>query len=217
MHSFKRNQVEEAISGVVESRAKLPSRELRTRIKRLLETDRLLGRASRSSDPERANYAFYSDDAPGSGVEVWFSGYEAFAILNGLQLMVHGWPQSFAVSVMRRVRPQLEKEHARILQQDPIKLFDQSEIRRRASPGDMAFSNTDPVLLTIVTKSGTASSDAELLACSVSRGPDAALKFFQAQGGSRRGGILTMSDVVGVAHALSDALTRTMPQHRGRS
>jgi hypothetical protein len=216
MSLFKRNQVEAAISGVVEPRAKSPPTELKTRIKRLLETDRSLGRASRSNDPERTNYAFYSDNAPGSGVEVWFSNYEAFAILNGLQLMAHGWPQSFAVSVMRRVRSQLEKEHARILQLNPAKLFDEEEIRRKARPGDIAFNNTDPVLLTIVTKSGFASSHAELLACSVCRGPGAAMKFFRDLGGGR-GGVLTMSDVVGVAHSLSNALARTVPQRRGRS
>jgi hypothetical protein len=216
MSYFKRNQVEEAISGVLEPRAKAPSRELWTRIKRLLETDRSLGRMPRSNDPELANYAFYNEDAPGSGVEVWFSAYEAFALLNGLQLMAHGWPQSFAVSVMRRVRPALEREHARILKQDPVKLFDQDVIRRKATPGDMAFSNVDPVLLTIVTKSGSALHEAELLACSVHRGPAAAMKFFWELGGSRAG-MLTMSDVVGVAHALSSALARTVPQRRGRT
>ena len=104
MPEYKRNQVEEAISGVLEPNSPEPTSELRTRLKRLLETDRALGRASRSSDPERANYAFYSAEAPGSGVEVWFSDYEAFALLNGLRLMAHGWPQGLAVSILRRLR-----------------------------------------------------------------------------------------------------------------
>ena len=43
--------------------------------------------------------------------------------------MQHGWPQGFAVSVLRRVRPELEKEHARILKQDPAILFDQQLTR----------------------------------------------------------------------------------------
>jgi predicted DNA-binding transcriptional regulator YafY len=51
-------------------------------------------------------------------VEVWFSEYEAFALLNGLRLMAHGWPQGVAVTLMRRVRSELEKQHARILNQD---------------------------------------------------------------------------------------------------
>src|SRR6266566_9364165 len=64
----------------------------------------------------------------------------------------HGWPQGFAVSIMRRVRPDLEREHARILQQCPDKLFDQQAIRSRARPGDIAVDNTDPVFLTIAPK-----------------------------------------------------------------
>ena len=132
MLKFKRNQIEEAISHMLEPRSPEPTSELRTRLKRLLETDRALGRDTSSADPKDAHYAFYSAEAPGSGVEVWFSGYEAFALLNGLLLMKHGWPQSFAVAVLRRVRPELEKQHERILAQDPKSLFDQEAILRNA-------------------------------------------------------------------------------------
>jgi len=40
MLQYKRNQIEEAISGVLEPRSLEPTSELRTRLKRLLETDR---------------------------------------------------------------------------------------------------------------------------------------------------------------------------------
>jgi hypothetical protein len=215
MPEYKRNQIEEAISGVVEPRSQEPTAELRTRLKRLLETDRALGRAPRSGDPERANHAFYSAEAPGSGVEVWFSEYEAFALLNGLRLMGHGWPQGFAVSVLRRVRPELEKEHARILKQDAELLFDQDSIRRNAKAGDMAFDNTDPVLLTIVSKSGAAPNEqGEPHACAICRGPDEAMKFLWKAGGGAGAG--TMFELVSVAHKLSKELARTEPSHRGR-
>jgi hypothetical protein len=215
MSEYKRNQVEEAISGVLEPRSPEPTTELRTRLKRLLETDRALGRGPRSSDPERANYAFYSTDAPGSGVEVWFSDYEAFALLNGIRLMGHGWPQSFAVSVMRRVRPELEKQHARILKQDAKLLFDEDEIRRHAKEGDMAFDNTDPVLLTIVSKSGAAKNEEiEPNACAICRGPSEAMKFIREAGGGV--GAWTMFELVTVAHRLANALSRTEPRRRGR-
>src|SRR5277367_3842250 len=125
MLEYKRNQIEEAISAALEPRSSGPTPELRTRLKRLLETDRAAGRTPRSSSLESANYAFYSIDPPGSGVEVWFSEYEAFALLNGLRLMEHGWPQGFAVSVLRRVRVDLEMQHARILTLDAKALFDQ--------------------------------------------------------------------------------------------
>jgi hypothetical protein len=216
MPRFKRNQVEEAISGVLDPQLEQPSPQLWTRLKRLLEADRALGCVPRSSDPERAHYAFYSADAPGSGVEVWFSEYEAFALLNGLRLMAHGWPQGVAVTLMRRVRSELEQQHARILKQDPKTLFDEEEIRRNAREGDIAFDNVDPVLLTIVSKTGTISDEqGGPRDCAVCRGPDEAVRFAWKAGGGT--GACTMFDVVGVAHRLSNELLGTEPRRRGRS
>jgi hypothetical protein len=214
MPEYKRNQVEEAISRVLE-RSSEPSQELRTRLKRLLETDRALGRAPRSHDPERACYAFFSSEAPGSGVEVWFSGYEAFALLNGLQLMRHGWTQGHAVSIMRQVRPELEGQHARTLKQDAKSLFDKQAIRQKARAGDMAFDNSDPVLLVIVSTPGTAPAEGEPVKCAVRRGPEEATRF--ASDVSRGAGAWTMFDVVGAAHSLSQELAHTEPRPRGRS
>jgi hypothetical protein len=216
MPRFKRNQVEEAISGVLEPRLEQPSPQLRTRLKRLLEADRAVGCIPRSQDPERAHYAFYSASAPGSGVEVWFSEYEAFALLNGLRLMAHGWPQGVAVTLMRRVRSELEQQHARILKWDPKILFDEEEIRRNAKEGDIAFDNTDPVLLTIVSKTGTTPDEqGGVRDCAVCQGPDEAIQFAWKAGGGA--GAWTMFDVVGVAHRLSRELVRTEPRRRGRS
>ena len=126
---FKRNQVEEAISRMSDHGAQPPSAELRTRLKRLLETDRNLGRSPRSTDPERANYAFFSAGAPGSGSEVRFSEYEAFALFTAWRFLEHGWPQASAVSILRRARPRLEPKHAEILQWDPAALFDEKKIQ----------------------------------------------------------------------------------------
>jgi hypothetical protein len=108
---FKRNQVEEAIALVLEPGSIGPGMELRTRIKRLLDTDRGLGRNERSKDREHANFAFYSTDAGGRGTENWFSNYEAFALLTGLRLMRHGWPQGYVVALLRRVKRGLEMHH----------------------------------------------------------------------------------------------------------
>jgi hypothetical protein len=212
---YKRNQIEEAISAVLEPRLREPSTVLQTRLKRLLETDRSHGRTPRSTDPERANYAFYGADPPGSGVEVWFSGYEAFAILTGLRLFDHGWPQTFAVSMMRRIRPELETEHTRILKQDAQKLFDQDEIRRNAKEGDMAFDVTDPVLLVIVSKSGVApNEEVDANVCAVCRGPNEAMKFLWQEAKGTNAG--TMFELVSVAHRLAQALSQTEPTRRGR-
>src|ERR1700730_6436885 len=140
--TFKRNQVEEAIAHLFDPNSQDPPSDLRMRIKRLLEIDRAAGRNVRSKNAEEANFAFFSDEAHGSGADVSFSEYEAFALVNALILMAHRWPASFAVSVMRRVRRDLEKEHGRILQQDPDKLFDEKAIRDRALSGALAFDNT---------------------------------------------------------------------------
>src|SRR5713101_7256037 len=146
---YKRNQIEEAIARIFDPSCNQPPSELRTRIKRLLELDRSMGRKRGSKDTEEANFGFFSEEAPGTGAVISFSEYEAFALLNGLRIMDHGWPQGFAVSIMRRVRPDLEREHARILRQHPDKLFDQQAIRARARPGDIAVDNVDPVVLTV--------------------------------------------------------------------
>ena len=85
------------------------------RIKRLLELDRSIGRKPRSKNAEEASFGFFSEEAPGTGAVISFSEYEAFALLNGLRIMEHGWPQGFAVSIMRCVRLDLEREHARTI------------------------------------------------------------------------------------------------------
>jgi hypothetical protein len=215
MLEYKRNQIEEAISRVLEPSSPEPTSELRTRLKRLLEADRAAGRTARSSNPELANYAFYSAEPPGSGVEVWFSEYEAFALLNGLRLMEHSWPQGFAVSVLRRVRVDLEMQHARILKLDVKELFDQEAIRRSAQPGDIWFDNTAPVLLTIVSRAGKAPlAQRGLLDCAICEGPEAAMKWIRETGGLTYA--FTMFELVSVAFDLARRLAKTEPRLRGR-
>jgi hypothetical protein len=104
---LKRNQLEAAIAVVLEGRSEKMGSQLHSRMKRLLETDRALSRNKRSADPERANFAFYSQNMPGRGSENWFSAYEAFALMTGLRLRRHGWPQQFVVALLRRIRPEL--------------------------------------------------------------------------------------------------------------
>jgi hypothetical protein len=208
---YKRNQIEEALSRAFGEPSAKPSSELRTRVKRLLDADRGLGRNTRSANSEVANYAFYSDDSPGTGVEIWFSDYEAFALMTGLQLLRHSWPQGFAVGLLRRLRPQLEQEHARILKQDPAILFNEDAIRRKARPGDLYFGNTDPVLLTIV--STPAKEGIEALPCGICRGMREVSEFVKQEAAQS----WTLHDLVGPAHALLVQLSKTHPRKRGRS
>jgi hypothetical protein len=50
--SYKRNQIEEAIAHIVAPNCEEPPSELRTRIKRLLELDRSIGRKIRFKDAQ---------------------------------------------------------------------------------------------------------------------------------------------------------------------
>src|SRR4051794_7773353 len=175
--SYKRSQLEAAITRIFDPGSNEPASELRTRIKRLLELDRNLGRKLGSRDAELGSFAFFSEEAPGTGADISFSEYDAFALLNALSIMAHGWPQGFAVSIMRRVRPDLAKEHARILGQDPKKLFDAEAIRAKARPGDLFVDNTDPVFLTLVSKGHRAPDKTKMIQCAVCHGLEEVEKF----------------------------------------
>jgi hypothetical protein len=209
---YKRNQIVEAIARIYDPSRQDAPMELRTRIKRLFELDRAMGRRPRSNSAEMANFAFFSDEAPGTGADVAFSEYEAFALLNGLIMMDHGWPQSFAVSIMRRIRPDLEREHARILQQLPKELFDRQAIVAKARPGDIALDNSDPVFIAVLTKVQRASGQAQAAPlAAVCRGMEGVAKL------TRNGcSSLTMFEVATLAHKLRQALMNTEPRRRGR-
>jgi hypothetical protein len=211
--SYKRNQIEEAISRIFDPKSKAVSADLRTRIKRLFELDRSLGRSLRSKGPEQANYAFFSDDAPGTGADISFSEYDAFALVNGLRLMGHGWPQGFAVSIMRMVRAELEREHARILKQNPDELFDERTIRKNARPGDIAVDNIDPVFLTLASKAQGAPEGRRIAPTpGVCRGVLRVSEFVRAVGASS----ISMFEVATLAHQLHFELSGTKPRQRGR-
>jgi hypothetical protein len=211
--TYKRNQIEEGITRVFAPDSEKPPSELRTRIKRLLELDRSMGRKVRSRNAEEANFAFFSEEAPGTGADISFSEYEAFALLNGLRIMDHGWPQSSAVSIMRRVRRDLEREHARILRQDPDKLFDWEAIRARARPGDIGADNTDPVYLTVASKAQHVSDEGQrALSSAVCRGFESVGKFRHQVDASS----VTMFEVATLTHSLHTELMKTAPSPRGR-
>jgi hypothetical protein len=210
--SYKRNQVEEAIARIFYPNRQKRPLELRTPIKRLLELDRSMSRKIQSKDAEEANFAFFSEEAPGTGADISFSEYEAFALLNGLRIMNHGWPQSFAVSIMRRVRLDLEREHARILRQDPDKLFDWEATRAKARSGDIAAENTDPVYLTVASKTQHTPDEAQALLCAVCRGYEKVNRFRHHVGASS----VTMFEVATLTHSLHKELMKTAPSRRGR-
>jgi hypothetical protein len=207
---FKRNQVEQAIGQILEPRSAKLSSTLRSRIRRLLETDRRFSRSKRSTDPGRKY--FFRSNMPGRGAENWFSEYEAFALLTGLRLMQHAWPQGFVVALLRRVRPELEKEHTRISTQGSAGLFDQQVIQQRAKSGDMAVQNTDPVFLGIISADPNGPRGSNPAA--ICRGQQRLLNFLRTYGD---GSTLKSYELLNSARALSGALAETRPRKRGRT
>jgi len=210
MGRYKRNQVEAAISEGVNSSGTHPPAEVRHRLKRLLDTDRTLGRNPRSVDPEQATYAFYTGDAPGSGVEVWFSPYEAFALLIAFNLLEHGFPQQKTVLALRRVRTVLEREHRRVLKLDPSSLFDQDALQRNAAPGQLAVGSTNPVYLVITTERKRAAKP--LKGITICPNEIELMKFMKAALAS-----YTIFELTTPAHRLKYHLAKTEPSQRGRA
>lgn len=201
---YKRNQVEDAISRILEPSSQRPGSELRNRMKRLLDSDRGRDRAEHS-----ARHAFYTGEPPGRGVEVWFSPYEAFALLMGLMLINHGWPQGLVVDVLRRARPKLEKHQAEVLREDPQRLFDQAAVLARARPGALVVSNTSPVFLAISWQG----SSGQLL-IDVCRGEEELMPLIRNQG---PGLTWTLFEIATRIHDLSSTLAMTKARKRGRT
>jgi hypothetical protein len=213
MPTFKRNQVEEAISRAIDPTAEKPSTDLLNRLKRLLDTDRSLGRSAKSTDPEKATYAFFSQDAAGSGIEVRFQEYEAFALLTGWRLLEHGFPQQKAVLALRRVRHPLEQEHARIMQLDPNVIFNPERIRAAVGPGQMYLNNTAPVFLVIWSgEEASAKTDKRSIkSVTICRSEADLMRFIKSHFGPN-----TIFELVGTSHRMHDCLLRTSPSERGR-
>jgi hypothetical protein len=211
MPTFKRNQVEEAISRAIDPTAEKPSTDLLNRLKRLLDTDRSLGRSAKPVDPEKATYAFFSQDAAGSGIEVRFQEYEAFALLTGWRFLEHGFPQQKAVLALRRMRRPLEQEHARIMQLDPKALFDEQRIRAAARPGQLYLNNTAPVFLVICSSEEDSADERSIKSVSICRNEADLMRLIKSHFG-----LNTIFELVGPSHLLHDRLLRTPPSERGR-
>jgi hypothetical protein len=208
MQLYKRNQVEEAIFQTLGAQGRRVQ-EVRFRIKRLLVSDR----ATLVDDDQ--NYAFFGQKPPGSGVEVMFSAYEAFALLAAIILLEHGLPQATVVKVMRQVRHDFEVAHARILKNDPKALFDQKKVLAQAQPGTIAVDNTDPIFLAIARLTGSSVDHANTPPARVCRGQDALMAFIKKR--SQFGLGVTFFEFARLMHGLADNLSRTRPIKRGRA
>jgi hypothetical protein len=207
---FKRNQVEEAIVRTLREGARVGQLKLRT--KRLLVTDRRLGRGKRSDDRADHRYAFYSQRPQGSGVEVMFSGYEAFALLAALIVLEHGIPQAKVVNILREIRPDFEAAHRDTLERNPKELFDPQAVRAMAKPGMFGVDNTAPVFLAFVKLDiGKGRVHAFIAVC---RGHEKLGEFIKER--SVPGSGATFFEFTRLMHSLAGHLLQTRPIKRGR-
>lgn len=211
---YKRNQVEEAIFATLGARGDRVE-ELRFRIKRLLVADRRFGRDARSNEIEDRQYAFYSDEPAGSGVEVMFSSYEAFAVLAAIVLLEHGWPQASVVRVLRQVRKSLETAYAKTLQRNPQELFDMQAVMAQAKPGMIASDNTYPVFLVIARLREAIVGAKAGAATAVCYGHDEVMAFIKKRSVPGLGA--SFFEFVRLMHVLADNLSQTRPAKRGRT
>jgi hypothetical protein len=204
---YKRNQLEEAIARTL--RVEGPRIcDLKLRMKRLLVTDRLLGRAKQGG-----TYAFYNHKPRGSGIEVMFSAYEAFALLAALILLGHGIPQAKVVTILQEVRSDLEAAHRETLQKDPNELFNPRAIQTMARSGLFAVDNTAPVFLAFVKLDiGRGRVHATVSVC---RGLQELRKFLKDYAVPGYGA--TNFEFARLICTLAENLSKTHPVKRGRS
>jgi hypothetical protein len=207
----KRNQLEEAIIRTLgTSEGQAP--DLKLRIKRLLLTDRRLGRGKRS-DRRPDHYAFFGGKPQGSGTEVMFTGFEVFAVLAAVLLLRHGIPQAKVVSILREVRRDLAVAHREILKKDPKELFDEQSIRAMGGTGAIAVDSTAPVFLAFVELDiGKGRVQATIAVC---RGLDELGKFLKQHAVVGSG--TTFFQFTRLMHNLAINLSQTHPIKRGRS
>ena len=210
MRYYKRDQLEEAIIRTLGAK-EAPGHDLKLRIKRLLLTDRRLGRGKRSD--QRPHYAFFGGKPQGSGTDVTFTGFEVFAVLAALLLLRHGIPQAKVVSILRDVRPDLEAAHHEILGKKPEVLFDQQEIQAMSSEGVIAVDSTVPIFLAFVELDiGRGKVQATISVC---RSLDELGKFLKQHAVVGSGS--TFFQFTRLMRTLASNLSETRPIKRGRS
>jgi hypothetical protein len=213
MERFKRNQLEEAIIQTLHAERR--ANALKLRIKRLLVTDRRLGRKKGSRDKTGDRFAFHGQDPPGSGVEIMFSGYEAFAVCAGLILLEHGIPQGAVVSILREIRSDLELAHRETLKKDPGILFDAGVVRALAKPGMIATDNSAPVFIVLIQVAELVGGNNVRALVSVCHGFEAWTAFVKQH--AMPGFGTTTFEFVSLMHRLAANLSKTRPIKRGRA
>jgi hypothetical protein len=122
---FTRGQIEWAIAQATartQGPGGEPRHDLKMKLKRLLDLDRKKGIDAAKPWSEFHRFAFLERGLPGKGFAISYTRYDAFALLLGLHLLDSNVPQMAAIRLLRRIRPELERAHERILRLMPKRL-----------------------------------------------------------------------------------------------
>ena len=114
--TYKRGQVEWSLwrfATFLRDPGDKPPKAFLTRIKRLLEIDR-------ADREEGEAFAFIADAPQGQGVDVVFTGFDAFCLALALDLLDAGFKQAEVVFLMRHIREDLKREYAWIMSDPPL-------------------------------------------------------------------------------------------------
>jgi hypothetical protein len=155
---FTRGQIEWAIAQAT-GRTVRPDGEprhgLNMKLKRLLDIDRKKGIDASQAEPEFRRFAFLEGGLPGKGFAISYTRYDAFALLLGLHLLESNAPQMAVIRLLRRIRPELVREHARILRLSPQGLAQMKHgVERRIKDGQLVKEPAKMVFLVLPSGAG---------------------------------------------------------------
>jgi hypothetical protein len=155
---FTRGQIEWAIAQVTGRTVRPggePRHDLQMKLKRLLDIDRTKGIDAAKAWPEFRRFAFLEGGLPGKGFAIVYTPYDAFALLLGLHLLDSNVPQLTVIRLLRLIRPQLGREHERILRRSPDDLAEMKHgLERRIKEGLLVEDPRQMVFLVLPTGAG---------------------------------------------------------------
>ena len=155
---FTRGQIEWAIAQVTGRTVRPggePRHDLKMKLKRLLDIDRKKGIDAAQAWPEFRRFAFLEGGLPGKGFAISYTSYDAFALLLGLHLLDGNVPQMAVIRLLRLIRPELEREHDRILRLSPERLAQSKHgLERRIKEGLLVEDSRKMVFLILPTGAG---------------------------------------------------------------
>lgn len=220
---YKRDQVERAIA--IASHIGSPDRDarfapLRIELKRLLDRDRKQESETPRGRPARR--AFHSAPPPGRGIDVMYTGYEAYALLIAMRLLRSGLTQARAVAFMSALRAPLAGFHYETLRESSAKLRSDVDATERPNLVRDGVLVDDPTKMAyLVALAGEraeafdAPSSAERpVSGNICRSLDDLVH--RMRWASHEGHALIVIELVNAAHQLAYHLDRIPPRSRGR-